>query len=168
MSEKSLYKLLQVDPAADADVIAAAHRALVRKLDPDHDATGVAEYRARELDRALAVLRDPAQRQAYDEQLASASSNGKVPMGPGHIGHSLGERLAALESDGAGNIRLDFGRYSGLTLAELLRSDPDYLRWLSRHSSGIRYRRQILRLLAAHEAHLQPLRVPPEVASPAR
>ena len=42
---------------------------------------------------------------------------------------------------------VDFGRYAGWRLADLARSDPDYLRWLSRHSSGIRYRRQISELL---------------------
>ena len=42
---------------------------------------------------------------------------------------------------------IDFGRYAGWRLADLARTDPDYLRWLSRHSSGIRYRRQIADLL---------------------
>jgi hypothetical protein len=38
---------------------------------------------------------------------------------------------------------LDFGRYQGWTIADLARRDPDYLRWLSRHSSGIRFRSAI-------------------------
>ena len=42
---------------------------------------------------------------------------------------------------------LDFGRYVGWSLAKLATHDPDYLRWLSRHSSGIRYRREIAELL---------------------
>jgi len=42
---------------------------------------------------------------------------------------------------------VDFGRYAGWRPADLARTDPDYLRWLSRHSSGIRYRRQINELL---------------------
>jgi molecular chaperone DnaJ len=161
MSGKTLYKLLQVDPSADADVIAAAHRVLVRKLDPDHDASGVDEHRVRELNQALAVLSDAAQRQAYDQELVAARSSGRVAMGPGYNGHGLGERLQSMDADGARDIRLDFGRYSGWSLGELARSDPDYLRWLSRHSSGIRYRRQILRLLAERDAHRVPLRVSP-------
>ncbi len=161
MSGKTLYKLLQVDQAADADVITAAHRVLVRKLDTDHDATGIAEYRVKELNQALAVLTDAVQRQAYDQQLASASSNSRIPMGPGHRGHGLGERIHAHDADGASDIRLDFGRYSGWSLGELVRSDPDYLRWLCRHSSGIRYRGPIMRLLAERDAHRVPLRINP-------
>jgi uncharacterized protein (DUF3820 family) len=42
---------------------------------------------------------------------------------------------------------VDFGRYAGWTLKDLLRHDPDYLRWLYRHSSGVRYRYQIARML---------------------
>jgi hypothetical protein len=38
---------------------------------------------------------------------------------------------------------VDFGRYAGWTIKQLARHDPDYLKWLARHSSGIRYRRLI-------------------------
>ena len=44
---------------------------------------------------------------------------------------------------------LDFGRYVGWAVADRARHDPDYLRWLSRHSAGIRYRREIAELLEA-------------------
>ena len=161
MPEKTYYKMLQVDPAAEPDVIAAAHRVVVAKLDPDRDATGIAEYRVKELNRALAVLTDAAQRRAYDEQLALAAT--PVAVGPGRIGQNgqtLGERLQSHEADGVRDTRLDFGRYSGRTLGDLARSDPDYLRWLSRHSSGIRYRGAIMRLLAERDGHRTPLRVP--------
>ena len=43
--------------------------------------------------------------------------------------------------------RLDFGHYAGMTIEELGRVDPDYLRWLERHSSGVRYRAEIHRVL---------------------
>ena len=33
------------------------------------------------------------------------------------------------------------------SLRDLARSDPDYLTWLSRHSSGIRYRTEIYQIL---------------------
>ncbi len=42
---------------------------------------------------------------------------------------------------------IDFGRYQGWTLKDLAKHDPDYLRFLSRHSSGVRYRNQIAQLL---------------------
>jgi len=43
--------------------------------------------------------------------------------------------------------RLDFGHYAGRTIDELADSDPDYLRWLERHPSGVRYRTEIQRVL---------------------
>ena len=51
--------------------------------------------------------------------------------------------------DGAGSNVIDFGRYTGYSLEQLRRIDPEYLKWLSRHSSGIRYRRRIQELLAS-------------------
>ena len=47
---------------------------------------------------------------------------------------------------------IDFGRYAGWKLADVMRLDPDYLRWLSRHSSGVRFRHAILELLGEHDA----------------
>ena len=44
-----------------------------------------------------------------------------------------------LGEDGAG-MRLDFGRYEGWTLGEVVKRDPEYLDWLRRHGSGARYR----------------------------
>jgi hypothetical protein len=46
-----------------------------------------------------------------------------------------------------GSSVLDFGRYAGWSLKALARQDPDYLRWLMRHSSGIRYRGEITKVL---------------------
>lgn len=45
--------------------------------------------------------------------------------------------------------RLDFGHHAGRTLAELAIEDPDYLRWLARHPSGMRYRAEIARVMAS-------------------
>ncbi|HEY6608125.1 MAG TPA: hypothetical protein VI277_02925 [Candidatus Limnocylindria bacterium] len=44
---------------------------------------------------------------------------------------------------------LDFGHHAGRSIAELAESDPDYLRWLARHPSGVRYRAEITRVLAS-------------------
>lgn len=43
---------------------------------------------------------------------------------------------------------VDFGHYSGRTLAELADTDPGFLYWLARHPSGARYREEIARVLA--------------------
>jgi uncharacterized protein (DUF3820 family) len=45
--------------------------------------------------------------------------------------------------------RLDFGHHAGRTIVELASEDPDYLRWLARHPSGIRYRAEIARVMAS-------------------
>ena len=45
--------------------------------------------------------------------------------------------------------RLDFGHHAGRALAELAVEDPDYLRWLARHPSGIRYRAEIARVMSS-------------------
>lgn len=60
--------------------------------------------------------------------------SGQRPVGPGHD--------STFDSS-----RLDFGHYSGRTIAELAAEDPDYLRWLARHPSGMRYRTEIARVL---------------------
>jgi DnaJ-class molecular chaperone len=163
MTDTDLYKLLQVDREAELDVIRAAHRVLTGRLHPESDLTGVHEIRRDELDRALAILSDPFHRTAYNQQQESEM----VAVGPGpssgrfggadaeadehqHLAMgALTERIqAGRNGEGLSNVQLDFGRYAGWTLGELARSDPDYLRWLARHSSGIRYRGAILRLLA--------------------
>jgi DnaJ-class molecular chaperone len=174
MTETDFYKILQVDHEADLDVIRAAHRVLAARLDPEHDLTGVDEIRLAELDRAMATLADPFRRKAYDQQREFEM----VAVGPGnpaamHGGHdpdgeqherlaigALSERIQAGQGGAnLANVVLDFGRYAGWTLGELARQDPDYLRWLARHSSGIRYRGAILRLLSVTEGHRVPLHV---------
>jgi len=165
MTDTDFYRLLQVDHEAELDVIRAAHRVLAGRLHPETDLTGVDEIRRAELDRALAVLSDPFHRKAYDQQREYEM----VAVGPGpspdrisgsdadngahHLAMgALTERIqAGRNGEGLANVQLDFGRYAGWTLGELARSDPDYLRWLARHSSGIRYRGAILKLLAMTE-----------------
>ena len=173
MSDTDLYKLLQVDPEADLDVIRAAHRVLAMRLHPESDLSGVEEVRLAELDRALATLADPFRRIAYDQQRQFEL----VAMGPGRpnafgepggevdhhehlsIGALTERNQAGQNGQNVANVALDFGRYAGWTLGELAHSDPTYLRWLARHSSGIRYRSAILRLLAQVEADHAPLHV---------
>jgi hypothetical protein len=51
-------------------------------------------------------------------------------MGP------LSRRKAAQHAD---TPIIDFGPYAGWRIGEVAERDPDYLRWLSRHSSGVRF-----------------------------
>ncbi len=68
-AEPTHYRTLQVDPAADPEVIEAAFRRLALKYHPDRAADGDAAERMRQLLEAKAVLADPARRQAYDASL---------------------------------------------------------------------------------------------------
>jgi hypothetical protein len=45
--------------------------------------------------------------------------------------------------------KLESGRYAGWTLKDLAGHDPDYLKWLARHSSGLRYRKEISLILGS-------------------
>jgi hypothetical protein len=67
------YQALQVDPAADAEVIEAAYRRLARKFHPDVSSASDAPIRMRELNEAWSVLRDPARRGEYDRSRVRAS-----------------------------------------------------------------------------------------------
>ena len=108
------------------------------------------------LNRAYALVRTVELRAAYDRE-----RSGLRPVGPGFGGQeatapppastSHAPFARAAERTGRGGEPtspvLDFGRYVGWTLADLARHDPDYLRWLSRHSAGLRFRDEIQRLL---------------------
>jgi hypothetical protein len=104
-----------------------------------------------DLNRAYHSVRTPERRRTYD-----AAGQQRRPMGPGAAPAAasstlsgFGEGAFARAAQRAGrppadaSARLDFGRYTGWSIAQLARQDPDYLRWLARHSSGLRFRRDI-------------------------
>ena len=62
------YKVLQVDPEADPEVIQAAYRRLAQKYHPDVTPGPEAAARMTAINAAWAVLRDPARRAAHDRQ----------------------------------------------------------------------------------------------------
>jgi curved DNA-binding protein CbpA len=133
------YAVLQVVPTAEQEVIHAAFRALALKYHPDRDATRRAREKMADLNRAYALLRDERSRAAHDRS-RRASITG--------IGLAASARPStappAVPSPGS---VLNFGRYIGWSLRDLARQDPDYVLWLSRHSSGIRYRTEIYGIL---------------------
>lgn len=136
------YAVLQILPTADQAVVHAAFRALALKYHPDHDATRRASEKMAELNRAYALLRDERGRAAHDRSrrmtiagISVSASTARPPSG-----------TPPPAANGQGSV-LGFGRYSGWSLRDLARQDPDYLLWLSRHSSGIRYRTEIYGIL---------------------
>lgn len=142
------YRVLQVLPTAEQEVLDAAFRALARKYHPDRDASAAAAFRMRELNLAYALVREPAIRAAHDRARRGAS--GAAPTGEMASGapRAAGPAVRTGGSEAAGT-RLPFGRYAGWSLREVAGHDPEYLLWLSRHSSGMRYRTEIYGILRA-------------------
>jgi hypothetical protein len=65
----------------------------------------------------------------------------------GDPGRAVGPGYTAPPASSFDPHRLDFGHHAGKTIEELAVEDPDYLRWLERHLSGVRYRAEIHRVL---------------------
>ena len=131
--------MLQVVPTADQEVVHAAFKALALKYHPDHDATRRAAGKMADLNRAYAILRDERSRAAHDRSQRRVVAGVSVAAP-----RATGEPPPARPSVGS---VLTFGRYTGWSLRDLARRDPDYVLWLSRHSSGIRYRTEIYSIL---------------------
>ncbi len=66
---RTLYQTLQVDAAADPEIIDAAFRRLALKYHPDRSTDPAAAERMRELLEAKSVLSDPRRRRAYDSSI---------------------------------------------------------------------------------------------------
>src|SRR5262249_61151223 len=82
---QDLYKILQVDPDADTEVIEAAYRRLARRYHPDLNHAAWAVVRMKELNTAYETLRSPRLRALYDGQRAAvngATHNGSQPPAP--------------------------------------------------------------------------------------
>jgi curved DNA-binding protein CbpA len=141
--QRTAYEVLEVRDNASQTVIDAAFRALAGLYHPDRNGSPAAAHRMAELNRAYALIRTTDRRQVYDRLHTPVSS--PVPAAP--IKSAATSPPKAPQAD-----VLDFGRYAGWSLRDLALRDPDYLRWLSRHSSGIRHRQRIVELLATPPA----------------
>jgi curved DNA-binding protein CbpA len=134
------YAVLQVLPNAEQEVVNAAFKALALKYHPDHDATRRAAEKMAQLNAAYAILRDERSRAAHDRARRATIAGISVAS----TARTGSETPPANPSPGS---VLTFGRYAGWSLRDLARRDPEYLLWLSRHSSGIRYRTEIYGIL---------------------
>jgi curved DNA-binding protein CbpA len=173
---RDAYRVLQVVPVAHPDVIRAAYYALARIYHPDGEQSDP-ELMA-DLNWAYDQVRDRARRQAYDRARAAMNeslSRAPVPVGPGpsdewravtppppsdRPSDTAGPFARARPADPSESKRLDFGRYAGWSIRDLVHHDPTYLRWLSRHSSGIRFRAEIQRYLPEEQEVQQGARSP--------
>ena len=146
--EIDAYHILQVAPHAEDFVVEAAYRALARQFHPDGAQPDPS--RMAEINRAYDLVRTVERRRRYDRISHSR------PMSPGvdALRSTMGEPWARRAAAGTAppvssedGPTIDFGRYTGWSVKDLAKHDPDYLRWLSRHSSGVRYRNLITKYL---------------------
>lgn len=150
-----LYRILQVDPAANPLVVQAAYRALAQIFHPDVFGD---EDEMKKINAAWEVLGDPRRRREYDieragrhpgavdrhsmtAERAAASSHaqrpnsspadvnaaGGTPRNDDHAGPPQGTPFGPV---------LRFGRYDGWTLGQVARIDRPWLEWLRRSPAG--------------------------------
>ena len=147
------YQILQVAPTAEQEVLHAAFRALAMKYHPDRDSSARASRRMIELNQAYALVREPELRTQYDRSRKTARARFDAAAVPPMNGRSAAppppQRTGRTGTADANATRLDAGRYAGWSLKDLAGHDPDYLKWLARHSSGLRYRKEISLLLGS-------------------
>ena len=161
-----LYRVLQVDPAANQLVIQAAYRVLAQIFHPDVSGD---EAEMKRLNAAWEVLGDPKRRKQYDIERAgrhpgALESVGRAPAGPfataAPAGSTSTPRTAAAPHEGGAahgpttepqrrapdhagpppgrpfGPVLRFGRYDGWSLGEIAGVDRPYLEWLRRVPAG--------------------------------
>jgi curved DNA-binding protein CbpA len=75
------YKVLQVDPEAEDEVIQAAYRRLARKYHPDLAAGPEAALRMAAINAAWELIGEPAERADYDRARTGSSSTSARPSG---------------------------------------------------------------------------------------
>jgi curved DNA-binding protein CbpA len=86
------YKVLQVDPEAEDEVIEAAYRRLARKYHPDVSPDPESEERMVRINQAWELLRDPQRRAAVDRARHRATGAAGAPdPGPAAAATSGGE-----------------------------------------------------------------------------
>ncbi len=75
--EKNYYKTLNVDTAADQEIITAAYKKLAKKYHPDKNASSHCTHIMQEINEAYDVLRSPLKRAQYDNDRMSKSMRSK-------------------------------------------------------------------------------------------
>ncbi|MEP7378211.1 MAG: DnaJ domain-containing protein [Chloroflexota bacterium] len=141
------YKVLMLAEIADREIISTVYRKLAQRYHPDVDSSRAAALRMADINEAYAVLRDPDKRRKYDQWLASRRDRRtgdrlirtaeELPVG--EAGPAVGPPSGSL---------IEFGRYSGWTLGQIKRRDPQFLEWFMHAPMGRAYRAEIEALLS--------------------
>jgi curved DNA-binding protein CbpA len=141
------YRMLQVVPDAEPEVIQAAYRALARKHHPD---VGGSEMQMAMLNAAWETLRDQGERARYDldrRTAAAAQTTKEEPCGADQRTPAPTPSPRPMSARARSGTVLDFGRYAGFSLGELAVQDRNYLEWLERTPMGRRLQQEIDALL---------------------
>lgn len=130
------YRVLQVDPGADIDVIQAAYRVLARKFHPDHAGD---DAMMKQLNAAWEVLGNKKRRAEFDRKRTGGDVPAQAPIvtgqpgggqpSPDHAGPPRGRPFGTV---------LTYGRYEGWSLGQIALVDAEFLEWL-RSVPGGRY-----------------------------
>ncbi len=140
--------MLQVDPEAEPEVIRAAYRALALKYHPDLS-TG-SEERMAAINQAWLILRDADSRARHDRVRVGAR---RRPDGqPSVVSYPMPGPVPPTPPGTASGSVLEFGRYSGWSLGQILGVDPDYVEWLARVPIGKPFKHEIQALWATQAA----------------
>lgn len=75
MTTRNYYRILQVDPSAEPEVIHAAYKRLALKYHPDTNPDKQSTAKMQEINEAYNVLSDPHQRLQYDNFIKQAAGN---------------------------------------------------------------------------------------------
>jgi len=141
------YKVLMLAEIADQEIISTVYRKLAQRYHPDVDPGPEAARRMAAINEAYETLRDPDRRRRYDEWLASRRDRRATDRLIRQQGDVLTGAAGPAQGPPSGSV-LDFGRYSGWTLGQIRRADPDFLEWLMKVPAGRQYRDDIRQLLA--------------------
>ncbi len=126
------YKVLQVDPEADQEVIQAAYRRLARKYHPDLSSGPEAAARMATLNRAWEILGDPARRAEHDRARRATEVRAAEGRAAAHVNDASAARAGHGPAAGpppgrpSGSV-LNFGRYAGWSLGEIARQGDLYI-----------------------------------------
>jgi curved DNA-binding protein CbpA len=120
--ELNPYDVLRVPPTAEAGVVRAAYRALAWRHHPDR---GGSAERMIAINEAWRILGDPFRRAAYD------------------AGTLENLRSSKPSTEASSSTVIDFGRYTGWSIARLVDHDPEFLGWLARTPTGRKMRSEI-------------------------
>ena len=140
------YRVLQVVPEAEPEVIQAAYRSLARKYHPD--VAGGSEERMVAINRAWSVLGNVDMRAAYDRGRDALRSEPAPTPWSKPDSNPRQSSVGAPPGRPVGTI-LNFSRYEGWSLGQIARHDPDFLEWLARTPIGRPFRAEIETLLGA-------------------